>query len=214
MEKLKNSLKEFGFVQPAVAREDDGLLIGGHQRLAALRELLAEGGKSPKEITSYEVPVVLLSGISDERARLLNLALNKISGEWDYDKLGELLSGLSQVPDLDIELSGFTMPEVEDITSMMAEVAATAALPTENDEAAVAEGLAAQERRFVFKVETDPQADACKAVLAVFGMTGPGNAAGAFVALCEAAAVSKLVPLPQEPPKKKGSKKSPKVQEA
>lgn len=93
MSKLKKSLREFGFVQPLIARAGDMLLIGGHQRLTAYQEILAEDGTPPFEIDFARVPVVLLD-ISDAKAMALNLALNKISGEWDYEKLGEVFETL------------------------------------------------------------------------------------------------------------------------
>src|SRR6266540_3140298 len=67
---LTRSMREFGFVLPVLARHDDKIVIGGHQRLVAARRL---GMKT--------VPTIFLD-ISLEQAHLLNLALNKISGEW------------------------------------------------------------------------------------------------------------------------------------
>jgi DNA modification methylase len=94
-EALTRSIREFGFVEPVIARREDRVVIGGHQRLLAARRL---GMKT--------VPVVLLD-ISMEKAHLLNLALNKISGTWDEDLLARLVADLSTVPDLDLSLSGF-----------------------------------------------------------------------------------------------------------
>jgi len=68
---LERSLRRFGFVQPVLARREDQTVIGGHQRLVAARRL---------GLTS--VPVTWLD-VSMEQARLLGLALNKISGSWD-----------------------------------------------------------------------------------------------------------------------------------
>src|SRR5438874_12221840 len=70
LEALTRSLKEFGFVQPVLARREDKVVIGGHQRLLAARRL---GYKT--------VPVTFLD-LSVEQARLLNVGLNKISGSW------------------------------------------------------------------------------------------------------------------------------------
>jgi ParB/RepB/Spo0J family partition protein len=75
LDALTRSLREFGFVQPVLARHEDKIVIGGHQRLLAARRL---GMKT--------VPVIFLE-VSDEQAKLLNLALNKISGEWDEQLL-------------------------------------------------------------------------------------------------------------------------------
>jgi ParB-like chromosome segregation protein Spo0J len=71
LDSLERSLRQFGFVQPVLARREDGTVIGGHQRLVAARRL---GLKT--------VPVTYVD-ISVEQARLLSLALNRISGAWD-----------------------------------------------------------------------------------------------------------------------------------
>jgi ParB/RepB/Spo0J family partition protein len=68
---LERSLRQFGFVQPVLARRKDRTVIGGHQRLVAARR-----------IGLTTVPVIWLD-VSVEQARLLGLALNKISGSWD-----------------------------------------------------------------------------------------------------------------------------------
>jgi DNA modification methylase len=99
IEALTRSLREYGFVQPVLARREDKTVIGGHQRLVAARRL---GYKT--------VPVTWLD-ISVEQARLLNLALNKISGDWDLELLARLLSDLN-VAEVDISLSGFQDDEV------------------------------------------------------------------------------------------------------
>jgi DNA modification methylase len=101
MESLTRSLREFGFVQPVVARREDLVVIGGHQRLLAARRL---GWK--------QVPVIFLD-LSQEQARVLNLALNKISGAWDNELLGRLLSELKEIPDVDLSLTGFGDDELK-----------------------------------------------------------------------------------------------------
>ncbi|MEX0800895.1 MAG: site-specific DNA-methyltransferase [Dehalococcoidia bacterium] len=100
LEALTRSVREFGFVQPIIARREDGTVIGGHQRLVAARRL---GLKA--------VPVVYLD-LSPEQAKLLNVALNKISGEWDQELLARLLAELDEAPDVDVTLTGFGEDEV------------------------------------------------------------------------------------------------------
>jgi DNA modification methylase len=100
LEALTRSLREFGFVQPVLARKSDNVVIGGHQRLLAARRL---GWKT--------APVIFLD-LSPEQSRLLNLALNKISGEWDQELLARMLAGLRPVEDIDLSLSGFTEEEL------------------------------------------------------------------------------------------------------
>ncbi len=100
LEALTRSLREFGFVQPVLARKSDSVVIGGHQRLLAARRL---GWKT--------VPVIFLD-LSVEQSRLLNLALNRISGEWDQELLARMLADLKPVEDIDLSLSGFSEEEL------------------------------------------------------------------------------------------------------
>src|SRR5450756_79785 len=103
LDALERSLRQFGFVQPVLARRADGVVIGGHQRLVAARRL---------GLTS--VPVTYLD-VGVEQARLLGLALNRISGSWDEQLLARLLADLQATPDLDLTLSGFGDDEVKDL---------------------------------------------------------------------------------------------------
>jgi ParB-like chromosome segregation protein Spo0J len=103
LDALERSLRQFGFVQPVLARREDRTVIGGHQRLVAARRL---------GLTS--VPVTWLN-ISVEQARLLGLALNKIAGSWDDALLARLLADLQATPDLDLTLSGFGEDEITDL---------------------------------------------------------------------------------------------------
>ena len=103
LDALERSLRQFGFVQPVLARREDATVIGGHQRLVAARRL---------GLTT--VPVTWLD-ISVEQARLLGLALNKISGSWDDALLARLLADLQATPDLDLSLSGFGDDEVKEL---------------------------------------------------------------------------------------------------
>ena len=101
LEALTQSIREFGLIDPIIARTQDKVVIGGHQRLLAARKL----GMKP-------VPVVLVD-LSDEQAHLLNLALNRISGSWDQELLARLLGDLKAVPDVDLSLSGFSDEELQ-----------------------------------------------------------------------------------------------------
>src|SRR3970040_1134861 len=80
LEALTRSLKQFGFVQPVLVRREDRVVIGGHQRLIAARRL---GYKT--------VPTIFLD-ITLEQARVLNLGLHKISGDWGQELLARTLA--------------------------------------------------------------------------------------------------------------------------
>ena len=97
-EALKGSIQEFGFVDPVIVNKDNSI-IGGHQRVDAAKELGIDA-----------VPVVFVD-VAGEQAKILNLALNRISGEWDKEKLKNLFSELSSLS-LDLGLTGFTSEEV------------------------------------------------------------------------------------------------------
>jgi len=101
-EKLRRSIQEFGFVEPLVWNKRTGNLVGGHQRLKVLIE---------QGVREVEVSIV---DLDDQRERALNIALNKISGDWDNEKLKDLLEELD-TGDFDIELTGFTEAEIEDL---------------------------------------------------------------------------------------------------
>lgn len=118
-DKLVRSIETFGFVEPVVRRAEDGLVIGGHQRVLALSELLRRRGLSEEAIYAYDVPDVRLTGLSDDRAKLLNLALNRISGDWDHTRLAEVLGSLEALTVPELELSGFGLPEIQDFSAMM-----------------------------------------------------------------------------------------------
>jgi DNA modification methylase len=100
LESLTRSIEQFGFVDPVIARLEDKSVIGGHQRLLAARRLGLE-----------TVPVVFVD-LSVEQARLLNLALNRISGDWDQELLARLVSDLDPIESIDLTLSGFEEDEL------------------------------------------------------------------------------------------------------
>jgi len=103
LDALERSIRTWGFVQPVLARRADGVVIGGHQRLVAARRLgLAT------------VPVIWLD-LGVEEARVLGLALNRISGAWDEPLLARLLAELQAAPSIDVSLSGFDEREVKDL---------------------------------------------------------------------------------------------------
>jgi len=101
LEALTRSVKEYGFLQPVLARREDNTVVGGHQRLLAARRL---GMKT--------VPVIFVD-LTLEQARVLNLALNKISGSWDEELLARMLADLQPVDGIDLSLSGFSEDELE-----------------------------------------------------------------------------------------------------
>ncbi len=101
--RLGRSIETFGMVEPLVVRRSDQLVIGGHQRLLAAQHL-----------GLTQVPVVYVE-VGDTEAKALNVALNKIQGTWDLPKLGALLEELADLPDFDVSLTGFELPQIGDL---------------------------------------------------------------------------------------------------
>ena len=99
-EKLKRSITEFGYVEPVIWNQTTGRVVGGHQRLKVLQEM-----------GMIEIDCVIIE-VSEEKEKALNIALNKISGDWDTDKLALLITDL-QGSDLDVSLTGFEPAEID-----------------------------------------------------------------------------------------------------
>ena len=99
-EKLKKSMREFDLVEPLVWNKRSGNLIGGHQRL----KILIEQGAEMVDVSVVDLP--------DRKEKALNLALNKIRGDWDMPRLHDILEELD-IGDFDIEITGFDDKEIE-----------------------------------------------------------------------------------------------------
>lgn len=100
---IEASIDGFGLVEPLVWNRCTGNLVGGHQRFKIMIH------KGYKEIQVSVVDLDL------EKEKALNLALNKVQGSWDQEKLAALLEELSMVPDLNIESTGFTPVEISQL---------------------------------------------------------------------------------------------------
>lgn len=99
--KLKNSIEHFGYVDPIIVNKRNNVVVGGHQRLKVLRDL------------GYEEIEVVYVDLNDTDEKALNIALNKISGDWDAEKLEDLIREIKLDTDFDLELTGFSLDEVE-----------------------------------------------------------------------------------------------------
>lgn len=101
-EKLKRSIEQFGYVEPVIWNKTTGRVVGGHQRLKVLIDMGIN-----------EVDCVIVE-MDENKEKALNVALNKISGEWDKDKLALLITDL-QAEDFDVSLTGFDVAEIGDL---------------------------------------------------------------------------------------------------
>ena len=100
--KILDSIEEFGFADPLVVNADM-TIIGGHQRLTVAMDM------------GYtEVPCAVVD-IDKTREKALNIALNKITGQWDDNLLAELLEDIANSGDFDIGKTGFDPPEIGEL---------------------------------------------------------------------------------------------------
>lgn len=96
VEKIANSIDEFGFVNPIII-DDENEIIAGHGRFTAARFLKLK-----------EVPTIRLTHLTDDKKRAFIIADNKIalSGDWDYNMLKEEFD-LILKSEMNIDLLGF-----------------------------------------------------------------------------------------------------------
>jgi DNA modification methylase len=106
-EKLLKSIDEFDCVEPLVWNRRTENLIGGHQRL----KILAARGDTEVMCSVVDLPL--------EKEKALNIALNKISGDWDEGKLATLLDELIRMPEFDFEVTGFDLPEASQLIDQL-----------------------------------------------------------------------------------------------
>jgi ParB-like chromosome segregation protein Spo0J len=101
-EKLKKSIETFDYIDPIIWNEKTGNIIGGHQRF---KVLIDRGEK--------DLDVVVVN-FDEDKEKLANLALNKISGEWDFTLLADLFAEVDANV-YDISITGFDKYELENI---------------------------------------------------------------------------------------------------
>lgn len=103
-EKIKNSIQEFGYVEPIIVNYDM-TVIGGHQRLTVLKDL------GYTEVQCVEVHIE-----DENKVKALNVALNKITGSWNEQLLADLIVDL-QSANFNTDFTGFEAPEIEQLFS-------------------------------------------------------------------------------------------------
>ena len=113
--KLKNNINEFGIVDPIIVNLKNMTIVGGHQRYKALVEEgltelhLIEIGNIGWVFNTTDLDIE-----NDEAEKILNLALNNISGEWDEGQLSNVLQELKQKT-ANYKLTGFDDIDIEQL---------------------------------------------------------------------------------------------------
>lgn len=101
---LASSMKEFGFTNPVLIDEQDGL-IAGHGRVLAAKRLGLE-----------EIPAIIVDGLTDAQKKALVIADNQLAlnADWDIDKLKLEVETLGEL-DFDLDLLGFDDDFLKDL---------------------------------------------------------------------------------------------------
>lgn len=120
VEKIANSIKEFGFTQPVIV-DKDNCVVAGHGRILGA-----------KKAGIKEVPTVALENLTEEQIKAYRLVDNKLNeSEWDE---GLLKDSLEEIFEMDMEMFGFSMDVLEDETiEVEPEVKFTEILNEENN---------------------------------------------------------------------------------
>jgi len=110
--RLTKSLSELGNLQPITYNAKTGNIVGGHQRLKCYSAL----GKDEVEVWAV--------WLDETQEKAANIALNKLSGEFDLPQLKDLIEEID-TGEIDLDITGFgedelaelmeqTKPEVEE----------------------------------------------------------------------------------------------------
>lgn len=105
---LKASIDEFGLVVPLIVNERTRNLISGHQRLNIM---LKDG------IEETEVVVV---DMKEKQEKALCIAMNKVSGQWDYGLLADIMEELRN-SEIDTIVTGFSNNEIVELLGELQE---------------------------------------------------------------------------------------------
>lgn len=96
---IRNSIQEFGMCDPIGIWSDRNIIVEGHGRLMAL-----------KELGHTKAPCIRLDHLTDEQRRAYALAHNKTAemSKWDFEMLD------TELADLDIDMEGFGFVNIEE----------------------------------------------------------------------------------------------------
>lgn len=107
LRKLKNSMDEFGIIDPIIINLNNMNIVGGHQRYTVLQR---DGVKELNMIrignigwafqdTNLNIP-------DEDTEKMVNIALNNIKGDWDESQLTQILADLEK-RQKNFKLTGF-----------------------------------------------------------------------------------------------------------
>ena len=101
LESLKQSIDEFGYIDPLIVNRVNMHVVGGNQRLECL-----------KALDYKEVEVIFIEEPDINREKAINIRLNNSSGDWDIGKLDNIFNDL-EIEGFDLTLTGFATENLQ-----------------------------------------------------------------------------------------------------
>ena len=95
IQQIKNSISEFGMNDPIAIWGKDNIIVEGHGRLEACKQLGME-----------QVPIIRLDGLTDEQRRAYTLIHNQTTMNTDFD-YNILTAELAEITDIEMQELGF-----------------------------------------------------------------------------------------------------------
>lgn len=103
-EKLKDSIEKFEYVDPIIWNKTTGMIVSGHQRLQVMKDLAEAKGEK------FETVDVMQVEMTEAEQNTFMVAVNKITGLWDTEKLKALFEELSEE---DLSYTGYDDFEIK-----------------------------------------------------------------------------------------------------
>ena len=101
MESLKQSINEFGYIDPIIVNKHNNHIVGGNQRYECLKALGYD-----------EIDCIFIDEPDINREKALNIRLNNSSGDWDIGKLDNIFQDL-ELTGFDLSLTGFATDNLQ-----------------------------------------------------------------------------------------------------
>lgn len=81
---IENSIKNFGYIDPIIINGKNNHIISGHQRFNILKHM------------GYDSIDCVIVDMDDQQEKACNIVLNKVMGDWDFDRLSDLLHDIKE----------------------------------------------------------------------------------------------------------------------
>lgn len=122
---LAQLMDQHGFIAPLLARREDGMLLSGHQRLRA---------NALRARPDARVPCMFISGIGDEQAIALSIAMNNhvAQGHFDEERLALLLAQLAETQRDASAATGFSAEDLAEFNAAVEAIEPVCDLPAQD----------------------------------------------------------------------------------